>query len=163
MFPCLLQFSQTVELTEQLYQQIQTDFYHEQGTQINDLPQESLMNVLPYVKRHEKLLLESRIDDFIHTFEVESVSYMVTQSPPALENRILQQGTLFEVKRSSDRAYFIHIVYLFKPVLALGKLNENHFLFSRAENQKAFLEKSKINAFPVNISGLAIWSYQKIS
>jgi hypothetical protein len=163
MFPSLLQFSQTVELTEELYEQIQTDFFHQQRIQINDLPQESLINVLAYVKRHEKHLLESRIDDYIHTFEVESLSFMVTQSPPKLENRILQATTISEVKRSSERTYYIHVLYLYKPILVIGKLNKNHYLMSRADNQKAFVDKNKVDVFPVDISDLAIWSYQKIS
>jgi hypothetical protein len=163
MFPSLLQFSQTVELTEELYEQIQTDFFNEQHTLINDLPTASLMNILPYVKRHESKLLDSRIDEYIYTLEVESLSYLVTQSPPRLENRLLQTNTLSKVKPSSDRAYFIHVVYLYKAVLVIGKLNENHLLVSRAENKQAMLNKDKVDVFPVDISPLAIWSYQKIS
>ncbi len=163
MFPSLLQFSQTVELTEELYEQIQTDFFNEQHTPINDLPTASLMTILPYVKRHENRLLDSRIDDYIHTLEVESVSYMVTQSPPTLENRLVQANTPSKVKRSSDRAYFIHVEYLYKPVLVIGKLNETHFLVSRAENQQALLNKNKMDVFPLDISPLAIWSYQQIN
>jgi hypothetical protein len=163
MFPALLQFSQTVELTEQLYVQIQTDFFNEQHTHVSDLPPERLMNVLEYVKRHERPLLESRIDDYLHIFEVDSLSFMVTQSPPTIENKVLQGSTISKVKRSSDRTYFIHVVYLYKPYLVIGKLNRTHFLLSRAENQKAFLNKNKVDVFPADISDLAIWSYQKIS
>lgn len=163
MFPSLLQFSQTIELPEQLYEQIQADFFNEQHTRIKDLPQESLMNVLPYVKRYEGYLLESRIDDYLHTFEVESVSFMVTQSVPTLENKVLQGYTLSKANRSSDQTYFIHVVYLYKPILVIGKLNEHQFLASRAENQKAFLGKNKVDVFPVDTSKLAIWGYQMIS
>jgi hypothetical protein len=45
----------------------------------------------------------------------------------------------------------------------IGKLNENHLLVSRAENKQAMLNKDKVDVFPVDISPLAIWSYQKIS
>jgi hypothetical protein len=163
MFPSLLQFSQTVELTEQLYEQIQTDFFKEQHTLINDLPTARLMDILPYVKRHESRLLDSRIDDYIYTLEVESLSYLVTQSPPRHENRLLPGSTISQVKPSSDRAYFIHVVYLYKAILVIGKLNENYLLVSRAENQQALLDKNKVDVFPVDISPLAIWRYQKVS
>jgi hypothetical protein len=120
------------------------------------------MNFLPYVKRHESKLLDSRIDEYIYTLEVESLSYLVTQSPPRLENRLVQGNTLSKVKPSSDCAYFIHVVYLYKPVLVIGKLNETHFLLSRAENQQSLLHNNKVNVFPVDISPLAIRSYQQI-
>jgi hypothetical protein len=163
MFPSLLQFSQTVELTEGLYEQIQADFFNQQHTHINDLPQESLMQVLAYAKRYERQVLESRIDDYLHTFEVESVSFMVTQSAPIIDNKLQPGNSLSKVKPSSKRTYFIHVVYLFKPVLGIGKVNASQFLVSRAENQQAFLNNNKVEVFPVDLSGLAIWGYQKIS
>jgi hypothetical protein len=163
MFPSLLHFSQTVELTEGLYEQIQADFFNQQHTHINDLPQESLMHVLSYAKSYESQLLESRIDDYLHTLEIESVSFMVTKSPPTTENRLLQGDTLSKVNLSLNRTYFIHVVYLYKPLLVIGKLNEKQFLVSRAENQQAFLDNNKVDAFPVDITRLAIWRYQKIS
>lgn len=162
MFPSLMQFSQTVEVTEQLYAQIHADFLTEQHTDINDLPAESLMDVLEYVKRHEAELKESRIDDYIHTFEIESLSFMVTHSPPAPENMVLQSNQDATVKESRRR-YFIHAIYFYKPYLVIAKLDKKHYLVSKAENQQALLAKQRIDVFPVNISKLAIWSYQKIT
>ena len=162
MYPSLMQFSQTVELTEQLYAQIQADFLTEQHTHINDLPAENLSSVLEFVKRHEAQLIESRIDDYIHTFEIESLSFMVTKSRPRPENMVLPPNQDSTIEASSRR-YFIHATYFYKPYLVIDKLDKKNYLMSRAENQQAFLAKQKVNVFPVNISKLAIWSYQKIS